>query len=77
MAITIDTDHKGRIWRWVDGIPTTELFECTEEEAEILGVVRYGAAYPGERWETPGMTIRPADVPRLYCVPPAEAPPHD
>ena len=72
MAITIETDGRGRIWRLLDGIPTIELFDCTEEEAEILGVIRYGAAYPGERWETPGMTIRPTDVPHLYCVRPAQ-----
>ena len=66
--ITIDMDTQGRLWRFVDGSPSTELHQCDDEEAEILGLTRYGAAYPGERWECPG-TLRPDRVPMLYCLP--------
>jgi len=70
MTITINTDATGQIWRYVDGVPHEHLVLCPAEEAQAQGLVRYGDAYLGERWDTPGMVIRPEHVPYLYIEPP-------
>jgi len=67
--IRIDMDNAGHIWRYEDGIPTVELYESTPEDATILGLVRYGDGYPGERWEV-GEGVTPAQVLCLYYMPP-------
>lgn len=75
MPIIIDTDLAGQIWRYVDGVPHEQLILCSETDAQAQGLRRYGDVYPGERWETPGLAIRPEHVPRLYLVPPVAATP--
>ena len=69
MPIAIDTDIAGHIWRLVDGVPAEELVLCGPDDAASHGLTRYGDAYPGERWDTPGAVIRPEHVPRLYFAP--------
>ena len=69
MSITLDTDPAGRIWRLVDGAPAEELIFYVPGDAASHGLTRYGDAYPGERWDTPGAVIRPEHVPRLYLAP--------
>ena len=69
MPIIIDTDSVGRIWRLVDGVPVEELILCAPDDTASHGLTRYGDAYPGERWDTPGAVIRPEHVPRLYLAP--------
>ena len=69
MSVTIDTDPAGHIWRLVDGIPAEKLLLAAPGDDAIHGLTRYGDAYPGERWDTPGAVIRPENVPRLYLAP--------